>query len=144
MSHFLLSYDLLIAFSLIGIIIALLLIYRMQILPNKSLPYVAFALAGVFGFALFKKWKSDKLNSELKKLEKELKKKEEKLKDIKKTYDASDTKLHKMEAELEHHRTAYKKEILLINAKNNEEKERIDDLDGKELFDEFRKAFSNQ
>ena len=144
MNPFLLQYDLFIAFGLIGITIILFLIYRMHILPNKSLPYVAFALVGVFGFSIIKKWKSDKLKTELKNLEKELNKKEEKLKQLKKTYETSDKKLHEMEAELEHHRTAYKKQILFINAKNKEEKERIGSLEGKEVFDEFRKAIFNQ
>jgi DNA anti-recombination protein RmuC len=143
MSDFLGRYDLLIAFGLIGITVALFLIYRMRILPKKSLPYLAVALTGVLGLALFKKWRSDKLNDDLEKLEKELKKREEKLKDLKKTYKASDRKLQEIEAELDRHRAAYEKEILLIKAENKEAKKEIDALSGEELHDTFRKAFGH-
>lgn len=142
MSYFFKQYDLLIAFGLIGIIIMLYLIYRLQILPKKSLPYLAATLAGVFGFAFFKKWRSDKLNGELKELEKELKKKEEKLKEIKNTYEVSDREMKKFEAELDQHRKAYEKEILLIRAEKKGKKEEIERLSGDDLHDTFRKAFA--
>ncbi len=144
MSIFQNNWDMVIAFGLIGIIIVVFLISRMGILPKKSLPFLIAALAAVFGIALFKRLRTDKLKDELKKREDELKKKEEKLKELKANYNVSEIKLQEMNADLERHRAAYEKELLDLKAENKKEKDRIDSLSGEELHDEFKKAFGSQ
>lgn len=135
--------DTYIVLGLVGIAVLLFLISRMGLLPKKSLPYIAAALAGAFGLALFNKLRSDNLNEEIKQLEEDLKKREKKLEEIKITYEASDRKLEEKKAELDDHLAAYKKETLLIKEENKKEKERIEKLSGEELHNEFRKAFGN-
>lgn len=140
MSSFL-GLDTIIAFGLIGITIILFLISRMGILPKKSLPYIAAALVGIFAAGLVRKWRQNKTREELKKREEKLKERESKLEGIRGTSEASDKKLEEMKAELDRHRAAYEKEILLIGAENKENKEIIDRLSGEELHNKFREAF---
>lgn len=135
------NWDLIIAFGLIGIIIVVFLISRIGILPRKSLPFVAAALAGAFGIALFRKYRTDRIKEDIKKLEGELENKEKRLSAIKENYNASEQKLNEMKSDLERSRDAYQKEILHINEKNKEEKELIDKLSGEELHDKFLKSF---
>jgi hypothetical protein len=129
--------DLTIALGLIGIAVAMFLISRMGILPKKSLPYVAAALAGIFGISLFSKYRTDKLRQELEKREQELKKfEEEKLKPMAETYRVSTDTVHALEAEADRQRAAYLKAVRISEAKTKEEKERVEHLSMKELFDE--------
>jgi septal ring factor EnvC (AmiA/AmiB activator) len=143
MSYFLERYDLLIALGLVGIVVVTYLISRMGLLPKKSLPFVAAGLAAIFGIALFRKYRSDNLQKELKELEGELKKKEKRLEDLKQTYNVSNEKLQEMKSELVRHQSANEKEILLISEKNKKEKERIEGLSGNELHEEFLKTFGS-
>ena len=133
----------LIALGLIGIVVVIFLIDRMGVLPRKSLPYIAAALAGAFGIALFRGYRSDQAKERIKKQEEELAKREQNLKVLKDTYNASDQVLQKMQADLEAQRAAARNDLLQIQAGNKAEKDRIDKLSGDELHDETRKVLSS-
>lgn len=135
--------DLIIAIVLIGIVLLTLLISKMGILPKKSLPYVIAALAAIIGISLWRESRMKGLREELEKREKELEEREKRLKDLKEKYKLSEKELEKAVTELEKHKAAYEQEILLLNAKNKEEKERIDQLSGEDLHSEFLSAFGN-
>lgn len=138
------DYDLLVALGLIVIVVFVLFLVKIGLLPKKSLPFVLGALAGIFGFSLWREHRMKKLRQELLKREAELKKREEVLKKLKEDYQASEHELAKARAELQKHREAYQKAILQLNAQNEQEKERIDQLFGDALQDEFSKLLSSQ
>ena len=75
--------------------------------------------------------------------EKELQEREKVLKKLKDDYQASETELREAKAELDKHREAYKKAMLQLDAENEKEKDRIDQLYGKELNAEFSKLLNN-
>ena len=135
--------DTYIAFGLIGIVIVAFLISRMGILPKKSLPFIVGGLVGVSGLIIFRKWRTNGLLKDLKKREEELKKMEERLKLLKEQYGASEQELEKARAELDDQRAAYEKNIILIQAKNKQERERINALEGEELHGEFLDVVNN-
>jgi len=120
----------LIAFGLIGIAIVILLIDRMAVLPRKTLPFIAAALAGAFGIAILRGYRSEKI----KKKEEELAKKEEIKEQIKNKYEASGQATQIVEGELEQAKAASKKQRLLIEATSKEEKERIEKMSIEELY----------
>ena len=74
----------LIALGLIGIAVIIFLISRMGLLPKKTLPFIAAALAGAFGVALFQGYRSRKIREKIKKLEEEIAMREKNLKEMKK------------------------------------------------------------
>ena len=135
--------DLIIAIVLIGIVLLTLLISKMGILPKKSLPYIIAALAAIIGISLWRQSRMNGLREELEKREKELEEREKRLQNLKEKYQLSEKELGKAITELEKHKSAYKQEILLLNAKNKEEKERIDQLSGEDLHSEFLSVFGN-
>lgn len=137
------GYDLILAIGLIAIVLLVLLLVKIGILPKKNIPFVIAALAGIFGFTLWRESRLKKLREELEKRESELKKREEILQKLKEDYQASEKELQKARAELEKHREAYQKAILQLNAANEQEKERIDQLYGDELNEEFSKLLSS-
>jgi septal ring factor EnvC (AmiA/AmiB activator) len=135
--------DLIIAFVIIGIVLAVFLLSKINLLPKKSLPFIIAGLAGAFGIMLFGKSRMNGLRKELEEREKKLLEKEEKLKKLKDNYSASEKHLQQANAELEKQRAAYQKTILQIKAENEEEKERIDRLSGEDLHNEFLEAFGD-
>lgn len=138
---FLLDYDLVIAFGLIGIILVLFLISRMGILPKKSLPYVAIALAGIFGFAIFRNKQKSDLQKQLDELEKQLKEQKNNAEKIKNELGVKEEQLDKALSNHVKTEAAVKKNIMILDAKNTEEKERIESLSDEEAFSEFTQAF---
>ena len=130
-----------IAIGLVVITLVVFLLSRTHILPKKSLPFVAAALLGAFGLSVFQRWRQGNLRQELERREKEIREKEKRLEQLKKEADASEEELRRIQAELDKERAAIKKEILLIEAKNEEEKKRIDNLLVDELFEEFDRVF---
>ena len=135
--------DLIIAFVIIGIVLAVFLLSKINLLPKKSLPFIIAGLAGALGITLFQKNRMKGLRKELDEREKKLREKEEKLKKLKDNYSASEKHLQQANAELEKQRAAYQKTILQIKAENEEEKERINRLSGEDLHNEFLEAFGD-
>lgn len=138
-----LGIDTYVAFGLIGIVVVMFLLSKMNVLPKKSLLFVAAALAGVFGLSLLRERRTKHLRKDLEEREKKLKEQEQKLKDLHERYGLAEDKLSEAKAELERQRSAYEKAILHIREKNEEEKKRIDALSGEELHHEFRSAFGS-
>ncbi len=136
--------DLIVAGALVVIVLITLLVSRMGLLPTKSLPFVLGALAAIMGFSIWRETRMKGLKNKLEKQEEALKKREEKLKELKQTYDASEEQLKNARMELENIRKAYRKALLQLKAENEREKERIDNLEGDELLNEFMSAFGNQ
>ena len=135
--------DLIVAIALIASAALVLFMVKLSLLPKKSLPFVFGALAGIFGFALWRETRMKKLRKELEKREKELQEREKILEKLKEDYLASEKELREARAELNKHREAYQKAMLQLNTENEKEKERIDQLYGEELNDEFSKLLEN-
>jgi septal ring factor EnvC (AmiA/AmiB activator) len=131
------NFDLIIGFGLIGIVIIVFLLYRMSILPKKSIPYVFGALAAIFGIAMFRRMRINGLKKELEERENKLKDQEARLQELKKNYQATEESLAKAKDELERQKAAYKKTMLQIDAEKRERLEEIETLSGDELDDAF-------
>lgn len=135
--------DMVIAFGLIGIAIVTYLIYRLRILPNRHLPFVAAALAGIFGIAILKKMRQAKLSEELKKLEEAAERQTDKARDLKETAEAEEQVASEYRAKLERRRDALKEEMLLIEAEHRRERERINNMTKTEKMERFDKVFGS-
>jgi len=136
--------DIQIAVGLVVITLVVFLLSRIKILPKKSLPFIAAALLGAFGFSVFKQWRQRGLRKELREKEKQIKEKEKRLDELKAKADASEQELRRIQADLNKERAALQKEILIIEEKNKAEKERIENLPDDELFEEFDRAFGGE
>ena len=133
--------DLTIALGLMVIGVIVFFLSQMSILPKKSIPYVAIALAGVFGFTLFRRWRQGKIKEEIKALEKTRDEVEETLKEVKEHTQASEEELNRVEAEFEQAKAAQAKEALLIQERAEEKKKEIEELSTLEAFERFDAAF---
>ena len=137
--------DLIIAFALILLILIILIFTQTREQPKSSRRNVLFiisALAAVLGISLFRQYRAKKLIKELEKREERLKQKEKDLLGLKGEYETSEQELHRLKAKSDEQRSAYEKMILDINAKNKAEKERINNLSGEDLHNEFMATFN--
>jgi hypothetical protein len=132
--------DLYIVGGLLGVVVIVFLLSRVKLLPKKSLPFVIGGLLGVLGLTVFNRHRQGRLLKELKDREKGLKEREKILDELKNRSEISGQKLNEMKAEFQRQQEAYKKEILLLKAKNKKQKERIDDLSGDDLHNAFWEA----
>jgi len=140
------SFDIIIALVLIGLILIILLFTQMRDQPKKNrrnLLFIVSAIAAVFGLTLFRHYRTNSLRKELKERQEGLKQKEKALLALKGEYETSEEELQELRAKLEEQRAAYEKMILDINGKNKAEKERINNLSGEDLHDEFMSTFGN-
>jgi phenylalanyl-tRNA synthetase alpha subunit len=135
--------DIYIALGLVVIVVVVYLLSRMKLLPKKSLPYLLIGLGALLGLAIFRALKKDKILEEINKQKEEIEKRKEKLKELEKDADAAKNKLDEIDAELERKREAHEKQALLEAEELKKEKERIKNLSGGELLDEFAKAFGS-
>ena len=136
--------DIVIALALLLIIVIVFMVGQTGLLPKKSLPFLAAALAALFGIAIFRAWRKSQLLQELKKREEDLKAQDKRLDELKRKVDVSTEDLNKVKAEANKQLAAHQKEILLIDAKNKTETQRIDSLSEEQVFSEFAKTFGGQ
>ncbi len=71
--------DLFIAVGLVAVVVVVYLIYRMGVLPKKSLPFVIGGLVGILGITIFRERRMKGLRQDLERREKRLKEMEERL-----------------------------------------------------------------
>ena len=136
--------DITIPLILIVVAIVVIVASRMGVLPKKSLPFVAGALASVFGFSLFKKWQDKSRRSALEQKEKELGDIATRAQATAAATSAADVQRTAALAELQRQKEAAQKERLLIQARTAAEKEAISKLQGEELFEKFVEVFGNK
>ncbi len=138
------SLDLIFAFALIGLILLLLLFTQTRGQAKSSrrnLLFIVSSIAAVLGVTLFRQYRTKKLIKELNEREETLQQKEKDLLALRGTCESSERELHQLKAKLNEQRFAYEKMILDINAKNKLEKERINNLSGENLHEEFLATF---
>ncbi len=70
-----------IAIGLILIAAVVLIVSRLGILPDKGVRYLAAALLGLFGIAVYREWRSRQLGEKAKKLEEQIEQKEQLIKE---------------------------------------------------------------
>jgi hypothetical protein len=136
--------DLTIPLILIVVAIVVIVASKMGVLPKKSLPFVAGALASVFGLSLFKKLQDKSRRSALLQREKELDALAMHAQATAAATNAADLQRTAALAELQRQKEAVQKETLLIEARTAAEKEEISKLQGVELFERFVKTFPNR
>ena len=133
--------DIAIAGVLIVIAVVVVVISQMGILPKKSLPYIAAALAGIFGIAVFRRWRENSLRRELEQREKELQGLAARVDQTKGGVAAADQQLTSALAALQAQKEAAQKELLLIRANTTQEKDAISRMQGEEVFQKFDEVF---
>jgi len=136
--------DLAIAGALIIIAVILFILYKMSILPQKSLPFVAVAIAGVFGVTLFRSWLLNKQVNDLKKRDDEMKKKEKELLTIQKKSEQKELDLQIALKKLEDERSAYERAIAEISRKTAEERKELANKTREEISDEVWKRINGK
>jgi Skp family chaperone for outer membrane proteins len=130
-----------IAVVLLVIAVVTVVISQMGILPKQSLPYIAAGLAGVFGIAVFRKWRETALRGELEQREQELQGLASRAQQSRAGVTAADQQLTTALATLQSQREAAQKQLLLIHASTAQEQEAISNLHGEELFQKYDEAF---
>lgn len=133
--------DIGIAVVLVAIALVVILIARMGILPKKSLPYVAAALAGVTGIAVFQRIKAKGLAKELEARRRALQDLEGRLAQTRARFEASDQTQAAVRAELQRQEEAVQKAILVARANTDAQRQEIDNLSGEEVFRRFDEVF---
>lgn len=139
--NFITSYlDIVIAVSLLLIVVIVFMVGKTGLLPKRNLPFLAAALAALFGIAIFRSWRKSQLFHELKQKEDDLKEQDKRLETMKKNLNVSMEDLNKVKAEAKKQEAAYKKEILMIDAKKKEDVDRIDALSEDEVFRQYAES----
>jgi hypothetical protein len=133
--------DLAIALGLVVIAVIVFLVSRMGVLPKKTLPYVLVALAGALGLAFFDAYRRRTRQAGIAAKEEELKAREARLEKLKQDNQLSERKTRELQATVDEHEAAYAKNVLQIDAKTQQAKDRIDALRPDEAYQEFRKRF---
>ena len=136
--------DMYIAVGLLITTFAILILSRINLLPKKSLPFVIAAVVGLFGWSILRRKRTKELQSQIKKREEKIKNLLKDLDRLKDKYGASSAKLEEIKTELEIQKSAHEKEILNINKKHKTESDRIDNLSGQELHNEYADVFGKQ
>lgn len=139
-----LNLDLWIAAGLVAVVIVVLITTKVGKLPKKSLSFIIGGVAGMIGLAVFRQKQLSDLEKELRDREKRLKEREKKLQELKEKYGASEEELEKVRNELQKQRSAYEAAMLKIQETSKKEKERIDQLSGEDLHNEFLNSFGGQ
>lgn len=129
--------DVAIALGLIAVVVIMFITAQIGLLPKKALPFVAAALLGAIGISVFRAHRMSALRRDLEEREKVLEKQEKQLDEMKDQLKISEQELNQVNAEVSRQREVYKKEVLMIDAKNKEEMQKIDTLQGEELDREF-------
>lgn len=133
--------DITIAVVLIIIGLVVVLAAQMHVLPKKSLPFIVAGLAGVFGIALFRRWREQSLRGDLKRLENHLDGLSQRAQGTAQRVSAAEQQRTAALAEVERQRAALQKQLLLTRAQTAQEKDRISTLQGEDLFLEFDQTF---
>ncbi|PYP08063.1 MAG: hypothetical protein DMD59_13330 [Gemmatimonadetes bacterium] len=136
-----LQLDLLIPLILILIVVVVLVATKANVLPKKSLPFIAAGLAGVFGWSIFNKARKDALRQKLKDEEAQQREQEKRAAEAARLAGISDGERMRAVAEAQRLRDAQQKERLLIDARTAQEKEEISKLQGDELWERYLRQF---
>lgn len=126
--------DVYIALGLLAIIAIAFLIYRLEILPRKSLPFIIGSLLAILGLQLFKESRRKGLQKKLESIDDDLKNKESQIFErLKKTHGVTDMELQRIRAEIYKDRNASAKALLLLAADTDDERRQIEELSGDAL-----------
>ncbi len=132
--------EIVLAGALILLVVCMLLAARCKTLPVKGLFYVLATGFGVFGiWGIAKSVFSSGIKKEIALLEEKIKANEKALAEYKAKSDEADAAFGKALAELREAEEAYKKQDALLKAKSEAQREEINKLHGKELFDYITK-----
>ena len=133
--------DITIAVVLLVIAVVTVVISQMGILPKQSLPYIAAGLAGIFGIAVFRKWRENTMRRELEQREQQLQGLAARAQQTAGTVAVADQQLTTALATLQSQKEAAQKELLLIHASTAQEQEAISNLHGEDLFQKYDQVF---
>lgn len=136
--------DITIPLILIVVAVVVIVASKMGVLPKKSLPFVAGAIASVFGLAIFKKWQDKSRRSGLERRERELDVIAKRAQATAAGATSADVQRTAALAEVQRQKEAVHKERLLIQARTAEEREAISKLQGEELWERYLQQFGNQ
>lgn len=135
--------DIAVALGLIAIAVIVLLLARMEVLPKKSLPYVAAALVSALTFGLFKAWRKSENAKDYEKKKAELDRLRREATDLGEKYENAHAETERIKAEVDRAEEIHGKVILQSEARTADEKDKIDGLHGDALRQEFMKRFGD-
>lgn len=131
---------------LIGFIIMVFLVQQMGILPKKNVLWViTVGLLSIFSGYLFKKRRRGKDWKEAEEQRNQLEDQSNSiLKPLKEEKDISEAETNMVLSELEKKIAAYDKNLLLINAKSQEQRDRFNSMSRKESAESLAKRFGSK
>lgn len=132
------SGDLLVAYGLIVLALAAVLLYRMGFLPKKSLPFVAAGIAGVVGLRILKGRREKALEAEIGNVNKRIKAREPVLDALGVIAGTADEEALAARAALEKEKAAVEKELLLLRAESEERRQKIEIMSPNEVTEALR------
>lgn len=127
--------DIVIALGLIAVALVVFLLARMDVLPRKSLPYVAAGLAGAVGIGVFSAWRRRAAKDDLAKAEKAVRDATAALPALKEGSEAAAKAAQALDAQHAVHMEALVKNVGQTIAKGNAAKAELGQKHGQELLD---------
>jgi Skp family chaperone for outer membrane proteins len=121
--------DIYIVVALLVAVVVVFVASRVGFLPKKSIPVILGAIAAVFGWSLFREHQVDTLKARIKDMEKRIADRDETLEKLKEERGVSEAELDAARARLDEQLAAAKKQQLLLEARNQQERDEIDKLD---------------
>lgn len=137
------TFDIVLALALIGVALIVFLLARMEVLPRKSLPYVAAGVAGAFGIGIFNAWRRRVAKDDLAKAEQAVRDATAKLPALKGKSDAAVKEAEAIKIEHEVQMDAYRKSIGQTIAEGEQKKAELGKLHGAELLDAVEKLLAD-
>lgn len=133
--------DIAVALGLIAFAVVIVLLARMEVLPKKSLPYVAAALASALTFGLLKAWRKSENDKDYEEKKKELDRLRANTTALAAKHKDAQRETERIQAEIDRAEETHQKAILQSEARTAAEKGRIDGLHGDDARREFMKRF---
>jgi uncharacterized protein YlxW (UPF0749 family) len=133
--------DIAVALGLIAVAVVFFLLARMEVLPRKSLPYVAAALVSALTFGLVNAWRKRENDKDYEKKKAELEKLRKDARDLAAAYKDAKAETERIQAEADRAEETHRIAIMQSEARTAEEKARIGGLHGDDARREFMKRF---
>lgn len=134
--------DVTLALGLIAVALVVFLLARMEVLPRKSLPYVAAGLAGAFGIGVFNAWRRRAAKDDLARAEQAVKAARARLPGLKAQSEAAARTAEALDAQHALQREAYVKAVGQAIAEGKQQKAEIGQKHGDDLLEAVDRLFA--
>jgi membrane protein implicated in regulation of membrane protease activity len=135
--------DLVIVAGLILLAVGAVILVQMKLLPRQTLLFVGGAVLGIVGLTVANRWQKNRLLKDLEELNTRIKTRDQELERQRGQIKDQERVVAEVRGEYDRAKTAYARNILLLDAADEAERQRRAALSAPETFDEFEKAFGH-